>query len=110
MMLALINLYLALEVKGFGQWEPKTKALFCIIVGVFTIVSTIALIRKVGVLAIALPCVIIGAMYVMNQNAGCMDAATDVKEEGSYQRSKMKQPAGAPAPAGAPKPAPAPAK
>ncbi len=93
MPLALIDLYLALELKGFSQWEPRTKALVAIVGGVLLLVFTIALIRKVGVVAIAVPAVIIGALYVMNQNSGCLEGATEVNDEGTYQKGKSKAPA-----------------
>lgn len=105
MSLALLDLYLALELKGFGAWEPRTKAVVCIVGGVLLLVFTIAFIRKVGLVAILVPAVIIGALYVMNQNAGCLQGSTDANEAGTYEKGKIKKsaPTGptTPAPAGA---------
>ncbi len=94
MTLALLDLYLALELKGFSQWDNRTKALVCIVGGVLLLVGSIALVRKVGAVAIAVPAIIIGALYVMNQNSGCLEKATEVNEEGTYQKGKAKTPAG----------------
>lgn len=102
MSLALLDLYLALELKGFSQWDGRTKALVCIIGGVILLVLSIALVRKIGVLAIAVPSVIIGALFIMNKNSGCLESATDVQEEGAYQKKKAKQAPAQPAPAPAP--------
>jgi hypothetical protein len=111
MLLALFDFYLALELKGFSSWEPRTKAVVCIVGAVLLLVFTIAFIRKVGIIAILVPAVIIGALYVMNQNAGCLEGNTDPSEAGSYQKKKLQAPA-KPAPTGTTPTAPttAPAK
>src|SRR6476620_11403531 len=93
MPLALFDLYLALNLKGFHDWDPKAKALVVIVGGVILLIFSIAFVRKVGVVGILVPVVIIGSIYVMNQNAGCLDKATDVQEDGAYQKGKAK-PAG----------------
>jgi hypothetical protein len=91
MIFALLDLYLALELKGFNSWEPKTKAVVCIVGGVLLLVFTIAFIRKVGIVAILVPCAIIGALYAMNQNAGCLQGNTDASETGAYEKGKLKK-------------------
>jgi hypothetical protein len=111
MLLALFDLYLAVELKGFSSWEPRTKAIVCIVGGVMLLVFTIAFIRKVGIIAITVPVVIIGALYVMNQNAGCLEGNTDASEAGSYEKKKLQKPAPPKtAPTGTTPTAPAPAK
>lgn len=106
MLLALFDLYLALELNGFSSWEPRTKAIVCIVGGVLLLVFTIAFIRKVGIIAILVPAVIIGSLYVMNQNAGCLEGNTDASDIGTYQKKKLQ----APAPSKTAPTAPAPAK
>lgn len=98
MLLALLDFYLALEFKGFSQWEPRTKAIACIVGGVLALVFSITFVRKVGIIAIAVPAVIIGAIFAMQKNQGCLDKAGDVQEEGTYQKGKAK-PAGTTTPA-----------
>ena len=99
MLIALFDLYLALNLKGFNDWDPKAKALVAIIGGVLLIILSIAFIRKVGVVGILVPTIIIGAIYTMNQNSGCLGNATDANEEGTYEKGKIKKPtSGTPAP------------
>lgn len=109
MPLALLDLYLAVNLKGFDAWDPKTRALVLIIGGVLLLVFSVAFVRKVGVVGILVPAIIIGSIYTMNQNAGCLEKATDVQESGTYEKGKAK-PAPAPAPGAKPAPTTPPAK
>lgn len=106
---AFLDLYLAVNLKGFDAWDPKTKALVLIVGGVLLLVFSVAFVRKVGVVGILVPAIIIGSIYTMNQNSGCLEKATDVQEEGTYQKGKTK-PAAAPAPGAKPAPTAAPAR
>lgn len=92
MLIALFDLYLALNLKGFNDWDPKAKALVVIVGGVLLLILSIAFIRKVGIVGILVPTVIIGAIYVMNQNSGCLGNATDANETGTYEKGKIKKP------------------
>lgn len=94
MLIALSDLYLAMNLQGFSEWDPKTKALVVIIGGVLLLVLSIAFVRKVGIVGILVPTIIIGAIYAMNQNSGCLGNATDANEEGTYEKGKIKKPAG----------------
>lgn len=96
MTLALLDLYLALNFSGFSQWEPRTKALVCIVGGVLALAVAIAFIRKVGIVAILVPVIIIGAIFAMQKNSGCLDKAGDVQTEGTYEKGKVNTP-GSPA-------------
>lgn len=92
MLVALIDCYLALEFKGFSQWEPKTKALVCIIGGIITLAISISFVRKVGIVAIIVPALIIGSIFAMSKNSGCLEKATEVQDEGTYRKSKTVTP------------------
>ncbi len=71
MLLAALDLYLALELKGFSQWEPRTKALVSIVGGILILVISLSFIRKVGIIAIILPVGVFGSIYMMSKNSGC---------------------------------------
>lgn len=88
MPLAFLDFYLAVNLKGFGDWDPKTKALVFIVGGVLLLVFSVAFVRKVGFVGILVPTIVIGAIYAMNQNSGCMQNSTDANELGTYEKEK----------------------
>ena len=52
----------------------------CLILGVILIVGAVALVRRVGWVAILLPAALIGGVYAMNRHAGCFEHAGDLRE------------------------------
>lgn len=90
MLLALLDLYLALEFKGFSQWEPKTRALVAIVGGIIILAISISFIRKVGIIAIIVPILVFGSIFVMSKNSGCLEKAGEVQEEGTYKKGQTK--------------------
>jgi len=78
---AILGTLLALQVKGFDSWEPRTKVVVCLVGLVVVILLVVALVRKVGWVAILLPVVVIGSIVVMNRHSGCLEHIGDLKEK-----------------------------
>ena len=74
------GLIFALNVKGFNDWDGRTKALVGLVAAVLAIVVCVGLVRRVGWPALLVPAVLIGALALMNRNAGCLEHAGDLKD------------------------------
>lgn len=65
-----------MQLKGFSEWEPRTQAIVSLVGGVVFLVMFTAFVRRVGWPVIFVPVLLIGILYLMNKNAGCMESAT----------------------------------
>ena len=91
---------LAMQFKGFSEWEPRVQAIVTLVGGVVFLVALTTFVRRLGWWVILIPAVFVGVMYFLNKNAGCMRKAARpgdlvVVEQGSHgtlgDRLKPKQ-------------------
>lgn len=77
--------FLAIQLKGFSAWEPRTQAIVSLVGGVIFLVMATAFVRRVGWMAIVLPIALVLGLYWINSSAGCMETAIEPEEKGNFE-------------------------